>query len=189
MERITLLGDSQVRRMIKTLIDNHIIEPSCVNYAVGGLCVAELKRVVRRRVQTFKDICFVLISINDILKNIPLNNIKNNIKVTVGIIIKNQRSVIVSTLPPVLNASESVSAKITDINVFILSLQTSDRVRVISLHEHFHPFKPINKQLYQRRYHNNRTDNIHLSSQGHLLLASLISNAIPSQGTTPAHTQ
>lgn len=181
MEGVTLLGDSQVNRLINTLRTNSVANISSSNFAVGGLCVSELKQEIRRRVQTFNSVCFILISINDILKLCPIKTIKNNIKISVDILINNNKTVLISTLPPILNPSKVISAAITEINIFILSLQTRDNVIVIEFHKQFVPFKPHNLVLYQRRYYNNRADNIHLSAKGHLLLHSLITAAVPLQ--------
>lgn len=182
MEGITLLGDSQVKRMLNTLDRQCPKNNLSSHFAVSGLFTNELKSAVRQRVQTFHQVCFILISINDIIKRFPIKTIKNNLSATVKILLTNNRTVLISTLPPVLNSLKIVNDSIVAINVFILSLQTHNKVTVIKLHKNFPPFKPLDPRLFQRRYSDNRPDNVHLSAQGHRLLTTLINDATSTMG-------
>lgn len=183
MEEVSLLGDSQVRRLIDTLIQQGHRRLDHQDFAQGGIDTYKLKQEVRRRVTVFQRICFVLISINDILRHIPLPIIKQNLQATIKILLRNNKTVLISTLPPVLNPSSKVKDTIVAVNIFILSLQSQPGITVIRLHSHFPPFTKLNLDLFQLRYHNNRRDSTHLSAQGHLLLTSLISCALSSTTT------
>lgn len=178
MEHVSLLGDSQVRRMIKTLTKLGPNHPRERDYAISGLRSDNLKTIVRECSSDFHKVCFILVGINDILKGYPIASIKQNIKSTINILVRDNKTVLISTLPPILYANEPVGNDIKILNIFIQSLQRAHSVIVIKLHKHFSPFIVTDMTLFQQYYKDNKPDNVHLSADGHLLLIGLITRNV-----------
>lgn len=181
---MSLVGDSQARRLRETILKLYPETSRNKDLVQSGLCSEQLKTMIRKEATFLNKLCFVIIAINDILQGISCSVIKQNISTIVAILKTHNKSVIISTLPPVLNQSDNIRDSIKSINIFIQSLHTKDSVTVLFLHRHFPPFNTQMNDYYQLRYHHNRPDNIHLSSQGHNLLINLIS-AHCQRTTTP----
>lgn len=173
--KVSILGDSQARRLRDTLLHNNPTTVRNKDIVKGGLTTAELKVLVRRQHNKLYQCVFIFISINDILKNIPTSVIKSNILSIVKILTMNNKSVIITTVPPVLNMSDTVRNNIITINIFITSLQTQQTTTVIKYNELFPPFAIYRKEFYQQQYPDGRRDNIHLSRLALDELINLIS--------------
>lgn len=174
LQQVSLLGDSQVKRLQKTILSLDPNYKCDKNYAVGGLCSDTLKSVVRANLTNFYTTVFLLIGINDILKGFPISSVKRNIKTIVIMLSRSNRTILLSTLPPTLCMNNDVFCKIQELNVFIQSLETNKSVTIITLHKHFFPISSDNKNLFQLRKYNGTADNIHLSSKGHMLIIELL---------------
>lgn len=145
---ISLLGDSQVRRLLFSLMKHHAGSPTTrTDFIQGGLCSDQLKIEVRRRVKTFQPNSFILIGINDILNNLPIYSINNNISTIIRVLSQHRKTILIPTLPPDINQSTSIEQAIQSLNIFIQSLSTHPSVSVIKFHLHFPPFTFLNKQI------------------------------------------
>lgn len=149
-------------------------KPRCKDFVQGGMCTEQLKVVLRNKAPSFHEYCFVLIAINDIIRGVPVRVVKENLLAIINILHFHKKTVFISTLPPIINPTVIQMNNIKEVNVFIQSLHTRDKVQVIYFHRHFPPFTKQANQFYQLRYADNRPDNVHLSRQGHQLLISLI---------------
>jgi len=176
--RMTLLGDSQVRRL-KLVWDS--VDITTDSFAVGGLTTEQLKTVISRHCSEFNKTCFVLIGINDILQNIPLEKIKSNIRSIVKYLVKMNFNIFISTLPPTLHNSIEVQETIHAINILIQSFNTSVNVNVIYLNKHFKPFNMQDEHYYVYKHKHGKPDLIHLSSLGLRNLMFLICDAVAGQ--------
>jgi len=158
--------------------------PSVPQLCRGGWTTAQVKTAVRGVGDISQEgCCFVLVGINDILGGVSLKTIKTNIKAIIHILSRYGKTVLISTIPPTLNASPEVMHNIAEVNQFILSFHQR-RVLVVPLHRHFPPFTPLHqaRQLYQRWYPDGTPDHIHLSPRGCTLLSDLITQVAGEAG-------
>lgn len=172
--RISVLGDSQARRMSEVWVRTVNNIDLDHRGARGGWTTSDLKHSLKNLLSDLNQTCIIFISINDIFKNIPENQTKSNFKTIIQLIKSSNRNILIITLPPTLNNNTQQQEKIRNINVFLQSLHNPPAVQTIQFHKLFHPFSRNNKQYFQLKYHNNRPDPVHLSNQGYLKLISLL---------------
>lgn len=172
---VSVLGDSQAVRLGKiwTTYPDVSVDFHC---ARGGWTTMDLKCAVRSGTDRFNQLCVVFIGINDILRGVPGTVINRNISIIIRTLLNNNKTVVLVTLPPTLNANTEQLFSIKLFNIYIQSFQANKRTIVVKFHEQFFPFIQYNSKLYQLRYSDGRPDFIHLSPQGCSLLVSSIQN-------------
>lgn len=172
--QLSILGDSQTVRLRKVWEAedrNRKFESSCSG---SGWTTRHLLQAVRRNMCNVQSTCFVFISINDIIRAIPLPTVKQNIRTILRVLIDSNKSVLLSTIPPTLSQSHRQQQSIQEVNIFIQSLNNPPTVQVIYFNRLFPPFADNDSRLYQRTYYNGKPDLIHLSEFGLRSLTRLI---------------
>lgn len=97
---VSVLGDSQAVRLCREWWKAEPLREVDSSGARGGWTTNDLKSAVRQRVSSFKDICVILVSINDILRRHPPDKTKSNFKSILKILKTSNKSIFISTLPP-----------------------------------------------------------------------------------------
>lgn len=152
MDSITVLGDSQSVRLERMWL-RQVRQDCHISFCAGsGWTTARLKCEVRSRIEQFHKLCVLNIGINDILKSVPVDVSKANIKCIVSKLQHKHRTIIISTLPPTLHKPCYTSEPIRNLNVFIQSLHQHPTITVIPFHKDFPPYTSLDPTLYQQRW-------------------------------------
>lgn len=178
LQKISLLGDSQTVRMVKVwkqCAGCPRLETSC---AFSGWTTGQLREAVNTKVSGLEETCFIFIGVNDVIRNFSHQDMVQNLKVIIKHLIYHNKTILISTLPPLLHSSPEQEQLIKFFNVRVQSYSTHNSITVIPFHRVFPPFSEGKLEFYQLKYYNGRKDNVHLSPAGLKKLMELIISAL-----------
>lgn len=165
---ITLLGDSQVLRLLNTWqATRRTTMPNSL--AQSGITAQNLKIRLRSFMTHLHQVVFLLIGLNDILQKRPLPEIKQDIKSILHNIVRTKRTVMVATLPLTKHNNIIINQTILSLNKYIRTFHHNPRITVLDFQKIFSN-NNHHDNLYQNFYHDGRPDRIHFSSAAHHIL-------------------
>ena len=168
--KYVLLGDSQFVRLAKNCLSYQRCRGRNIGFCKSGQTVSDLLQLVQNS-RSLPEFVILLIGTNDIKNSEESSSFicAQYDRLIVTMKDKGCKEIIVCTIPPILflQNNSAIRAKLKSVNTRIQAKAVDPSLSVCNLYKLF--FKRaghIRGELFQRKYHDGRPDNIHWNLKG-----------------------